>query len=143
LFEELLARIACLLSRGNLPYLIIGGQAVILNGESRMTRDIDTTLGINVDHLDELLVIVKELSLAPLLENIPPFVQKQWCYPSWIKTRESVWISSSHSSIFPLSLRPILYLTGRIITRYTCKIPSALPRKIRYRRKQDDGGWSQ
>jgi Nucleotidyltransferase of unknown function (DUF6036) len=81
LFEELLARIASLLSRGNLPYMIIGGQAVLLYGEPRMTKDIDITLGIDVDRLDELLAIVKELSLTPLPEDIPSFVQKTMVLP--------------------------------------------------------------
>jgi hypothetical protein len=81
LFEELLARIASLLSRGNLPYMIIGEQAVLLYGKPRLTKDIDITLGIDVDRLGELLAIVKELSLTPLPEDIPSFVQKTMVLP--------------------------------------------------------------
>jgi hypothetical protein len=81
LFEELLARIASALSRGNLPYMIIGGQAVLLYGEPRLTKDIDITLGVNIDRLDELLVIVKELSLTPLPEDVPSFVQETMVLP--------------------------------------------------------------
>ena len=64
MFEELLARIAAGLSSRNLPYMIIGGQAVLLYGEPRLTKDIDITLGINIDRLDDLLAVVNELSLA-------------------------------------------------------------------------------
>jgi hypothetical protein len=81
LFEELLARLASVLSRGNLPYMIIGGQAVLLYGEPRLTKDIDITLGVNIDRLDELLVIVKELSLTPLPEDVPSFVQETMVLP--------------------------------------------------------------
>jgi hypothetical protein len=81
LLEELLARIALSLSRGNLPYMIIGGQAVLLYGEPRLTKDIDITLGINIDRLDELLAIVKGLSLTPLPENVPSFVKKTMVLP--------------------------------------------------------------
>jgi predicted nucleotidyltransferase len=81
LFEELLARIAKGLSRHSLPYMIIGGQAVLLYGEPRLTKDIDITVGANVDRLEELLSMVKELSLDPLPENVPSFVQKTMVLP--------------------------------------------------------------
>jgi predicted nucleotidyltransferase len=81
LFEELLARIASGLSRGNLPYMIIGGQAVLIYGEPRLTKDIDITLGINIDRLNELLAVVKELSLTPLPEDVSVFVQKTMVLP--------------------------------------------------------------
>jgi hypothetical protein len=35
--------------------MIIGGQAVLLYGEPRLTKDIDITLGVNVDRLKDLL----------------------------------------------------------------------------------------
>ena len=81
MFEELLARIAAGLSGRNLPYMIIGGQAVLLYGEPRLTKDIDITLGVNIDRLDELLSMVKALSLAPLPEDVPSFVQKTMVLP--------------------------------------------------------------
>ena len=82
MFEELLARIAAGLSGGNLPYMIIGGQAVLLYGEPRLTKDIDITLGINIDRLDDLLSIVNGLSLDPIPENVPSFVQKTMVLPA-------------------------------------------------------------
>jgi Nucleotidyltransferase of unknown function (DUF6036) len=81
LFEELLARIAAGLSGRNLPYMIIGGQAVLLYGEPRLTKDIDITLGVNIDRLDDLLSVVKGLSLSPLPEDVPSFVQKTMVLP--------------------------------------------------------------
>jgi hypothetical protein len=61
--------------------MIIGGQAVLLYGEPRLTKAIDITLGINIDRLDDLLSIVKELSLAPLPEDVPSFVRKTMILP--------------------------------------------------------------
>ena len=81
MFEEILARIASVLSRENLPYMVIGGQAVLLYGEPRLTKDIDITLGINIDRLDEMLKIVKELSFTLLPEDVPSFVQKTMVLP--------------------------------------------------------------
>jgi len=86
LFEEILARIASVLSREKLPYMIIGGQAVLLYGEPRLTKDIDITLGINIDRLEEMLEIVKQLSLSPLPEDVPSFVQETMVLPVLEKT---------------------------------------------------------
>ena len=63
MFEEIIARIGAGLVRHCIPYMIIGGQAVLLYGEPRLTRDIDITLGVNIDRITELLAVVKELSI--------------------------------------------------------------------------------
>jgi len=62
-FEKLLKKIGACLEHNHLPYMIIGGQAVLLYGEPRLTRDIDITLGLNVGSLDRLLGVVQDLSL--------------------------------------------------------------------------------
>ena len=41
MFDKLLSKIGECLSNHDLPYMIIGGQAVLLYGEPRLTRDID------------------------------------------------------------------------------------------------------
>ena len=41
MFEQLLEAIARGLERLGIPYMLIGGQAVLLYGEPRLTRDID------------------------------------------------------------------------------------------------------
>jgi hypothetical protein len=82
LFQELLARIAESLSRNRLPYMIIGGQAVLLYGEPRLTRDIDITLGVGIDRLEEVISVVTELSLSPLPEDVPSFVGKTMVLPT-------------------------------------------------------------
>ena len=43
--------------------MIIGGQAVLIYGEPRLTRDIDITLGVNIDNLGTIAGIVAELGL--------------------------------------------------------------------------------
>jgi len=40
--------------------MVIGGYAVAHHGESRFTEDIDITLGVDSDHLDELLSVIKD-----------------------------------------------------------------------------------
>ena len=69
------------LDRAGIPYMIIGGQAVLLYGEPRLTRDIDITLGIGTDEFPRLLAIAANLGLRPLPEDIKSFVEKTMVLP--------------------------------------------------------------
>ncbi|HVN71171.1 MAG TPA: nucleotidyl transferase AbiEii/AbiGii toxin family protein [Desulfomonilia bacterium] len=82
MFEIILARLAKALEKRNVPYMIIGGQAVLLYGEPRLTRDIDITLGVDNSHVDIILSLLQELYLKPLPEDIPAFVQKTNVLPA-------------------------------------------------------------
>ncbi len=86
MFEKLLSKIGACLANHDLPYMIIGGQAVLLYGEPRLTRDIDITLGVNIDSLDRLLRAAKELSLKPLPEDIDTFVRQTMVLPTLDET---------------------------------------------------------
>jgi hypothetical protein len=86
MFEEILSRIGVSLTRHSLPYMIIGGQAVLLYGEPRLTRDIDITLGVNADYINELLAVVRELSLRPIPEDIESFVRQTMVFPAFDET---------------------------------------------------------
>lgn len=82
MFDETLARIAASLESAGIPYMIIGGQAVLLYGEPRLTRDIDITLGIDIDRLEALLAVVRHLSLKPLPEDAAAFVHQTMVLPT-------------------------------------------------------------
>jgi hypothetical protein len=58
----------------------------LLYGEPRLTRDIDITLGVDTGYVDELLTVVRELSLKPIPENIKLFVQQTMVLPALEKT---------------------------------------------------------
>ena len=45
MYDRLLEKIALELDSRAIPYRVVGGQAVLLYGEPRLTRDIDVTLG--------------------------------------------------------------------------------------------------
>ncbi len=81
MFKELISKIASTLNSHHIPYMIIGGHAVLLYGEPRFTRDIDITLGLNVDSLEKILEIVDELSLTPLPEDVKSFVSQTMVLP--------------------------------------------------------------
>ena len=82
MFEELLSKIGLCLDNQSLPYMIIGGQAVLLYGEPRLTKDIDITLGVNIDGLDRLLSAIRELPLKPLPSDIKAFVGETMVLPT-------------------------------------------------------------
>lgn len=82
MFARLLAAIAGALDHQGIPYMVIGGQAVLLHGEPRLTRDIDVTLGVDVDHLEKLLAAVETIPLKPLPDDVPSFVQETRVLPA-------------------------------------------------------------
>jgi hypothetical protein len=82
MFEKLLSKIGVCLDSQSLPYMIIGGQAVLLYGEPRLTRDIDITLGVKIDGLDRLLSAIHKLPLKPLPADIEAFVGETMVLPT-------------------------------------------------------------
>lgn len=81
MFQELLEQIALGLDALRIPYMVIGGQAVLLYGEPRLTRDIDVTVGVGPDRLADLLRLAQERSWRVLSENPPDFVRKTLVLP--------------------------------------------------------------
>jgi len=79
--ESLLARIALGLEQRGIPYMVIGGQAVLLHGEPRLTRDIDITLGAGPARVGEVLDIVRSWGGRVLIDNAVDFVQKTMVLP--------------------------------------------------------------
>ena len=86
MFEELLIRLAEGLDNRGLPYMIIGGQAVLLYGEPRLTRDIDITLGLDIDRLDEIISLSQDLGLNSLPQDPLKFASETMVLPTQEKT---------------------------------------------------------
>jgi hypothetical protein len=80
MFERLLAELARALDAAGLPYMVIGGQAVLLYGEPRLTRDVDLTLGVGPERLRDVLSVVQRLELRPLVAP-EPFVAETLVLP--------------------------------------------------------------
>ncbi|MCS7144150.1 MAG: hypothetical protein NZ879_03930 [Archaeoglobaceae archaeon] len=49
--RELIKRLAQKLDEKRIDYMLIGGQALLLYGEPRLTKDIDLTLGVGIEEL--------------------------------------------------------------------------------------------
>jgi hypothetical protein len=69
MFQHLLAKIATTLNKAKIPYMIIGGQAVLLYGEPRLTRDIDLTVGVGLDSFTKIRDLLYKTGLNPLVEG--------------------------------------------------------------------------
>ena len=81
MFQQLLEQIAISLDALRIPYMVIGGQAVLLYGEPRLTRDIDVALGVGLERLPDLLRLATERNWRVLAENPTEFVQKTLVLP--------------------------------------------------------------
>jgi predicted nucleotidyltransferase len=79
--EELLRKIAKALDESNIPYMIIGGQAVLLYRSPRFTNDIDITLDINVENLDRLIQVINTLNFKIMIDNPDEFVNQTMVLP--------------------------------------------------------------
>lgn len=81
MFERLISTIAQLLSESKIPYMIIGGQAVLLYGVPRLTKDIDITLGVSIDRLADVVKVSRIAKLKILPEDYRDFVDKTFVLP--------------------------------------------------------------
>lgn len=82
MFEKLIAKTAFSLKKHKIPYMIIGGQAVLLYGSPRLTKDIDITLGVSIDKLPVLLTVIRETGLKTIPENPENFALRTFVLPA-------------------------------------------------------------
>jgi hypothetical protein len=82
MFEQLISRIAAELRRAGIPYMIIGGQAVLLHGLPRMTKDIDITLGVDTQELDKVVNSIAATGLEIIPDHFRSFVEKTFVLPA-------------------------------------------------------------
>ena len=82
MFEELLKKLARALDLAAVPYMVFGGQAVLLYGEPRLTRDIDITLDTPPDRCGDVLAMVAQLGLHVLVEDAEKFVRETLVLPA-------------------------------------------------------------
>ena len=62
--------------------MVIGGQAVLLYGEPRLTRDIDITVGIGVEEFDRVARILPAVPLKVLVDDAREFVTRTMVLPA-------------------------------------------------------------
>jgi hypothetical protein len=79
--EGLLAKISVGLEKHNIAYMVVGGQAVLLHGEPRLTRDVDITLGAGSDEVGEVLELVRGWGWRVLVDDPVDFVRRTMVLP--------------------------------------------------------------
>jgi len=82
MFESVLRRLAEHLELRKIPYMIMGGQAVLAYGVFRSTKDIDVTLGLGPEGVDAILNLLKDCGWKALPENPREFVSEMSVLPS-------------------------------------------------------------
>lgn len=82
-FARLLAGLARELRAQDIPYVVVGGQAVLVHGEPRLTADIDVTLGVDYDRLDAVRAVCEALHLRELPEDVLGFVRRTRVLPAY------------------------------------------------------------
>jgi hypothetical protein len=81
-FADLIARLAVALEAKRIPFMLIGGQAVLLHGEPRLTQDVDVTMGVGPDRVGDLLDVCEALGLQPLPEDPVAFARETFVLPA-------------------------------------------------------------
>lgn len=81
MFKRLLGTIGRLLEKAGIPYMIIGGQAVLLYGEPRLTKDIDVTLGVGVEALPKIQDLSDRAGWKVLVAEAEDFVGRTMVLP--------------------------------------------------------------
>lgn len=81
MFKKLIVAIANAFRENGIPYIILGGQAVLLYGEPRLTKDIDITIGLNIDAIDKIVNILKKVVLEPIPKEFHQFVKNTMVLP--------------------------------------------------------------
>lgn len=80
-FGPLIARVASALRSHDVPFMLIGGQAVLVHGEPRLTLDVDVTLGVPPDDLARVLDACETMGTEPLPEAVEDFVRDTFVLP--------------------------------------------------------------
>ena len=120
MYKSLLQKIANQLQKKKIPYMVIGGQAVLLYGRPRLTKDIDITVGIGVEELHLLKEVVQSLHLKILTDNPDLFVKRTMVFPV-IDKRSGIRVDfilsySTYEQEAILNAKPIKF--GKVVVHF-------------------------
>ncbi len=82
MFKKKISEIANALELEKIPYMIIGGQAVLMYGEPRFTKDIDITLGVDIDKISSVFRVIEKIGFQVAVKNPEIFVKKYSVLPA-------------------------------------------------------------
>lgn len=78
---EILSRITRELDQEKVPYMLIGGLAVLRYGEPRFTKDVDLTVGLDEREATRVLAAMKRAGLSCIAERPEQLVMRSFFLP--------------------------------------------------------------
>lgn len=81
-FARLIAAVSGELATRAIPFMVIGGQAVLLHGDPRLTQDVDLTLARDPSAFGEVLGVCEAIGLRPLAEDVAAFTRRTYVLPA-------------------------------------------------------------
>ncbi|MDI6787881.1 MAG: nucleotidyltransferase [Planctomycetota bacterium] len=120
--KQLLVKVSRALDKAKIPYMVIGGQAVLLYGTPRLTNDIDITLGVDIDRLNDVVSIVRKLHLRIIPTDYRKFTTDTMVLP--LEDRKSGFRVDFIFSFTPYEIKAIAKARriklGRAVVRFAC-----------------------
>ena len=89
--EKLLKSLSTFLSKEKIKYAAIGGFAVLVYGEPRMTVDLDINIILSRKMINEFLVKAKKYGILPLLPNTKKLARETGVIPLRFKKGKEDW----------------------------------------------------
>ncbi|MGC8765766.1 MAG: nucleotidyl transferase AbiEii/AbiGii toxin family protein [Brevinematia bacterium] len=80
--KNLIKKIAGVLEKNKIGYIIVGGQAVIVYGIFRTTKDIDITIDIDINEIEKVIQILRKIGLKVLVSEPENFVRDVFVLPA-------------------------------------------------------------
>ena len=72
--------IAGILKKSNIPYMVVGGQAIVVYGKPRFTQDVDIIVALIPEEAEPLLNAVSAI-FRILPEDVKRFIRETWVLP--------------------------------------------------------------
>jgi hypothetical protein len=82
MFEQILERLTIALDAAGIRYMIIGGQAILLYGEPRLTKDVDVTLAMGPESAGVVRDLAIQAGFRPLVDDPEQFVRDTLVLPA-------------------------------------------------------------
>ena len=81
MITEALKAIAACLKEAGISYMVVGGQAVLQYGETRFTQDIDITLAVTPDEIEEVIKPLQSCGFSTIPSDYLSFLKDTWVLP--------------------------------------------------------------
>jgi hypothetical protein len=82
MFAAILSALGAAFDRVGIGYMVVGGQAVLVRGEPRLTSDIDMTLAVGPDSVPRILAVLADLGMRPLPSDPVAFAKQTMVVPA-------------------------------------------------------------